>query len=414
MWFLAIRYILARKRQTFLILLGVILGTIAYISISGIMSGFQSYIIEHLVNNDAHIRVTPGERFVIERSLEQTDYPEAAHVFWTTPPSGGYFNPRISSPQRWFHFLEKEEDVAAFTPQLIRDVSLKRTGISKPARLIGTDILKQTKVTSIENFMIDGHFEELGKGKNRLILGAGLLKKLGANPDDAVFIINKQNESFPFQIAGVFRTGVSGIDDNNAFTALADAQLVQHASNEISDIAIRLKDPAKARDRASRWGLLFSEKVQSWDQINANLLAIFNLQHLIGALMIAAVLAITGFGIYNTLFMLISNKRQEIAILRSLGYDSREIGRLFLFQGLFFGLIGGLLGCVLGYVTCRYVQTIPMESLRVAQYGRLIISFSPVIYAKGFLVALFSCVTASTLPAMAAGRLAPMEVIRNE
>ncbi|HCU24776.1 MAG TPA: hypothetical protein DF383_07145 [Deltaproteobacteria bacterium] len=414
MWFLAVRYLFSRKRQTLFVLLGVVLGSTAYVVISGIMAGFQSYIVEQLVNNDAHVRVNPGERFVKGSLLAKANFPDAAHVFWNTTPSASFFNPRIESPLRWFQFLEKEPEVVAFTPQLVHVVTLKRTGQSTKATLIGTDYLKQAQVTSIGNYMIEGSFEELGRGKSRLILGSRLLRKLGANPGDTIFIVNDLNESFPFQVVGVFQTGVNSFDENSAFTTLADAQSVLHAANQVSDIAIRLKNLEEARNLAGRWGGVFSDKIRSWDQINANFLAVFSLQQMIGFLMIAAILAVTGFGIYNTLFMLISHKRQEIGILRALGYDSRDIRRLFIYQGLCFGILGGLLGCALGYLSCRYIQTISIESLKVSQAGKLIISYAPFIYMGAFLVAFLSCFISSILPARAAGRLSPMDVIRTE
>ncbi len=69
MLFLALRHLTSRRRQTVLTLLGILLGTAAYVAISGLMLGFQTFIIDQLVNNDAHVRITAREELLTESSL---------------------------------------------------------------------------------------------------------------------------------------------------------------------------------------------------------------------------------------------------------------------------------------------------------------------------------------------------------
>ncbi len=86
MMFLSMRHLLTRKKQSFLILLGIIIGTAAYVTISGMMLGFQTKLMDQLVNNDAHIRISAREELLTAQSLGS--FPEATHVFWKIPPNG--------------------------------------------------------------------------------------------------------------------------------------------------------------------------------------------------------------------------------------------------------------------------------------------------------------------------------------
>ena len=125
------------------------------------------------------------------------------------------------------------------------------------------------------------------------------------------------------------------------------------------------------------------------------------------------ILIVAGFGIYNILSMAVNHKRREIAILRSMGYEASDITRLFLIQGLILGALGGAVGCLLGYGLCEVMARIPIAE-RGLGGNRMIIVFFPGIYVRGFLLAFMSASLASFLPARAAGKLSPIEIIRSE
>jgi lipoprotein-releasing system permease protein len=91
---------------------------------------------------------------------------------------------------------------------------------------------------------------------------------------------------------------------------------------------------------ATAWANFGPEKVESWDQINANVFDVFRIQDAIRFLSIGAIMVVAGFGIYNVLNMMVIQKRRDIAILRSMGYSTREIISLFFTQGFLLGITG--------------------------------------------------------------------------
>lgn len=421
MIFLALRHLLSRFRQTVLTLLGIVLGTAAYIVISGMMLGFQTYMIDQMVNNDSHVRISAREDFITEHSLDESFFGNSTEsqsdrslVRWLVPPSGRKDSASIEYPQGWFERLNHDPDVLAYSPQLIIQIIARRARITQSARMIGSDPNRQSRVTNLQQYMLQGNFRDIGLTGNRILVGDGLLKKLGARKSEAILLSSGHGKEVPYTIVGVFHLGIKTVDDTTVFGALSDVQNLNQTPSRISDIAIRLFDVEKASPHAKDWQTLHSGKVQSWEQANEGIMSVFKTQDIVRNAMTLSILIVAGFGIYNVLNMSVVHKRREIAILRSLGFEQKDIQLLFSFQGLFLGIAGGLIGIVIGYAGCRYLGTIQVSPDRMIGSGTMLISYQPVIYLKGFLIALFSTGLASWLPARAAGRMTPIEIIRSE
>ena len=413
MWFLALRHLVSRKRQSFLTLIGIVLGTAAYVVISGMMLGFQTFIIDQLVNNDSQIRISPREQIITEHSLDQDFFGENILVAWAAPPSGRRDHPYILYPRSWFDRLESAPEVAAFSQQLIAQVIATRAKVSTAARLIGSDPAKQSQVTNIQKYMIKGSFTDIGRGGNQVLVGDGLLKKLGAAVSENLMLSVGKSAGQPFKIVGSFHLGVKNLDDSTIFGNLSDVQQLNGTLSRISDIAVKLKDVAQAGAVATAWNALSQEKVQSWDQANEGIMSVFKTQDIVRNSMTISILIVAGFGIYNILSMAVNHKRREIAILRSIGYESQDIVQLFLIQGVVLGALGGVIGCVLGYGGCEIMARIPIANRSIGD-NRMLIAFLPSIYVRGFFLAFLSASVASYLPARAAGRLTPIDIIRSE
>lgn len=414
MLFLAFRHLSARPRQTFLIVLGILLGTMAYVIISGMMLGFQEYMTNQLVNNDAHIRISSRKEYIEPAPMTEFLFPQIAHAFWIAPPSGIRNDQHIYNPQGWFSRLDEDSRVVAYSPQLSAQVIFRRAKVSVTGRLIGMDSQKQSRVTNIANYMTSGKFFDLGESGNRLVVGEGLLKELGARVSETLQISLGQGAPTPFKIIGSFRIGAKSVDDSTAYAALADVQRINQTRSQITDIAIRTTDFTGAAEMATNWSALSLDRVESWDQTNENILSVFKTQDIVRNSMTLAILVVAAFGIYNILSILVNQKRRDIAILRSMGFEGSDILKLFFSQGVILGSAGGLFGIFIGYLVCLYLQTIPVAPGRIGADGHLIISFTIAIYLKAFVFALISSLFASWLPARLAGRLTPIDVIRGE
>ena len=413
MIFLAIRYLLERKRQTVLTLLGVFFGTMAFVSVSGFFLGFQGYLVQQLVNNSAQVHIEARQDYLSDHDLDTVFFGnQVKHTFWNPPPAGvkGYLD--VQSPQMWYKRLSEDPRVEAYSPTLAAAALFNLGKISVAANLIGCDPKQQAKVTTIADYMIAGKFTDISVGGNRIILGDELMKRLGAGMQQTVLVSVGTNSAVPFKVVGRFYTGSRGID-LQSYGSLPDVQRVNSTPNHVNEIAVRLKDYTQADTLARTWSSLAPERVESWSDQNQNIKSVFSIQNALRFSMIMTVLIVAGFGIYNILNMTVNQKRQDIAILRALGYDSFDIIMLFFSQGLIVGVCGTILGLISGYIFCRYLQTIPfMQATPSNPQGHLHIALSPMIYVQAATLALLSTSIASILPARAAGKLTPIEIIR--
>lgn len=411
---LAFRYLLARRKQTVLTLLGIFFGAAAYVSISGFLLGFRVYLVEQLVNNNAHIHIQAREDFLTERSLDRAFYGDRyQHVFWIVPPSGTKDTAVVEHPQSWYQRLRADRRVDAFTPQLTANALFSNGPATASATLIGTDPERQVQVTTIGEYVVEGEWGDLAAGGNRLIIGDQLRKKLGVNLLQNVMVSVANGAPTPYKVVAIFRTG-NVLSDTNAYGVLSDVQKVTRRPNEVSEIAVRLHDYREAAAIAASWSPMSSEKIESWDQQNANLLSVFKIQDAVRFLTTGAILIVAGFGIYNVLNMTVMQKRRDIAILQSMGYSPGEVTWLFFAQGMLLAVSGASLGLLFGYLFSRFLETIPFKGGGPMDTGadHLLVSFDPAIYVQAAILALLASSIASVLPARAAGRLTPIEIIR--
>ncbi len=219
----------------------------------------------------------------------------------------------------------------------------------------------------------------------------------------------------PFRLIGSFRTGNKAVDDTICYASLNDTQTLNRSPAKISSISIRLKDVALAREKSMEWQMNSSDKVESWEEVNASFLTIFKLQDTIRYAITLVVLVVSGFGIYNILNILINQKKKEIAILRSIGYEANDILVIFLIQGVILGVMGGISGMLVGNLICQKLTSIQFSNPYFStKSGYMLISFHPMIYLQSFLLAFAVTLLASVLPARAAGKLQPIEIIRGD
>lgn len=419
MWFLALRHLSSRKKQSFLTLAGITLGTAAYVVISGMMLGFQTFIIDQLINNDAHIRISAREEIITEHSMDDDFFSIETSstdplVQWVSPPSGRRDSAYILSPRTWTDRLDQMPEVAAYAQQMKSQLIITRGKVSTAASMIGVQPQQQLLVTNIEKHMRSGKFTDIGRGGNQIVAGDGLLKKLGARVGDTLLLSSGKTAPQPFKVIGSFHLGVKNLDDALIYGSLSDVQSLNRTPSRVTDIAIRLHDVEQAGNLAQNWDLLSPERVQSWDQANEGIMSVFKTQDIVRNSMTISILIVAGFGIYNILNMAINHKKREIAILRSMGYESHDIVNLFLIQGVLLGTAGGIIGCALGYGLCEVMARIPVSANRGLGDNYMIVAFFPSIYVRGFFLAFGSAAIASFFPARAAGKLTPIDVIRSE
>ena len=218
----------------------------------------------------------------------------------------------------------------------------------------------------------------------------------------------------PLKIIGIIQTGNKMIDDSICYTSITTLQRITESPSEISDIVVRLTDVSRAKEIAEDWSQFTRDKVESWDQTNESIMSIFKMQDIIRNTITVVIMLIISFGIYNILNMVVSGKKRDIAILRSIGYEESDIIVLFLVQGIILGLSGAISGSIFGFFLCKYLGTIEVFKGKNMATGmsNLLISYNIFIYIKGMVFAIIASLISSMIPARAAAKISPIDIIR--
>jgi lipoprotein-releasing system permease protein len=408
MLFLAIRHLLSQRKQTTLILLGISLGTMVYVSIAGIQFGFREFIIETLIDSDAHVKITGREEIISAQELDPYFGKPGEYTRWVVAPSGRRDEARILYPQGWFSRLENLPGVVAYAPQFQVQAILHRGNVKYATNLIGIHTEKQLEVTDLAKNMREGRLQSIGRSGNRIVLGSGLATKLGARKDETV-LVSSGADAVPFKIAGIYHSGIQQLDDVIAYAAILDVQQVAKTPGRVTTIAVRLDDVDRATEISDELKVASLDKVQSWSEANSSLLEMFKVQDFVRIFITVTVMLVAAFGIYNVLTIIINQKKREIAILRALGFSPSEVERLFLSQGAILGILGSTIGLILGFLLCFGLGQMKFN---VPGFEKFLISYDLSIYAWGMGMATVSSVVAGFLPARAAKKMTPIDIIR--
>jgi lipoprotein-releasing system permease protein len=411
MLFLAFKQLRARPRQTILTFIAIVLGSTAYVVFSGLMLGFQDKILDSLINTDAHVKISPRDDLITGETFRDVFFTEGG-LQWAVHPSGKTDSTKLGRAQLWFQRLEQDPRVAAYAPQLSRQVIFVRGRFSVPGNLIGIVPSKQKRVTNIDQNVTEGKMDDLSRGGALVIVGGELLRKLGGRVGDTIRIVSPNGQSSPVRVIGTFRAGNRMIEGALCYASIETTQAVTASQGQVSVIGIKLKELSQSEPVAQEWASLSNDKVESWEKANESLLTVFFTQDLVRNITTLTIILVVSFGIYNILNMVVNQKKREIAILRSMGYSSRDIEVLFLYQGVLLGFVGAGLGLGIGYLICVYLSTIELPGNIATGLNHLLISFKPIIYVRAFAISSGSSLLASFFPARAAGKLAPIEVIR--
>ncbi|MFI5391161.1 MAG: ABC transporter permease, partial [Bacteriovoracales bacterium] len=297
---LSIKYLLSKKTQTFFTLFGIVLGSFAFVAINGFFQGFQGFLMQNLVNNNAHIKITPKDSTPTIEALQSRIYKNGPLVHFINNPKQQKVRDFIQSPELWYRRLKFDKDVVAFSPQITSNAMVTHTSTPYAVKLVGVDPAEQAKITDIENKMVEGTMKGLEK-RNSFVIGSGLANRVGSYLSDLIYLNIGDGPSTPFKVRGIFSTGIRDFDDNTIYANYEDAWEIIKAKGRINSIGIRLKDFKDASLKVSQWKGVSDERIESWDQINKNFLNVFKIQNVTRYLMVLITVIVASFGIFNVL-----------------------------------------------------------------------------------------------------------------
>ena len=411
---IAVVHLVSKKRQTLVAMLGVMFGITVFIFQAGLITGLQNYMLDKIVNNSPHIHLYNEPDKHPPALLTQTlRHPEREWVHLRNPrvPEA---DRKIRNARGLMNELSKLPEVQGVSPLVTAQAIIKAGFKELPATVNGIDVIKENQLFNLHRDQVAGNYLEMAVLPNSIILGVGVADKLSAEVGD-VLTLSTVYAQVDMKVVAITQTGITQIDDNRAYVNLRTAQnLVGKDMLYYTDLNLKLKDVDKADALAATLQHVWGYKAQSWKEANAGIFGVFKIQNIATYLVIASILIVAGFGIFNILMMMIYEKMTDIAVLKAMGYRNSDIRRLFMFEALFIGVVGGLLGIGLGYMASVAATKIEIQIKGLVTLDHLNINFDPLFYVSGFAFALLSTALAGFIPARKASMIDPVEIIRGK
>jgi lipoprotein-releasing system permease protein len=417
--YMGLRYVRARSHKFFVSFItwasvvGVCVGVAALIVILSVMNGFEGELRDRLLSLSAQVRVLAA------------------------PGADGA--PAVAEPSRaaWqgaARIAAGAAGVSAVTPYAELQALAVREPQMVPVILRGIEAAAPATVTELGPMITQGRLADLTSGSGRIIVGDIIAERLGLSVGDALTLLvptmGADGTPAPklreFTVAGVFEAGLPEHDSTLAFASLDDVRALAPAGGVEEGLRIRVQDVLAAPAVAARLraGLPRSYEVRDWTQDNANYFRAIRIEKTMMSLILLLIVAIAAFNIVAMLVMVVTDKRTDIAIVRTFGAAPRRVMGIFITQGLVIGWLGVGLGVALGLLLALHVDTIVpfLEHTFRFQIMDADVYYSTTIpsevhganVAAVALAALILTALATVYPAARAARTAPAEALRYE
>lgn len=409
--FIGLRYTRAKRRSHFVSfislvsMLGIALGVAVLITVLSVMNGFD-YQIRHRIFDMAD-QVTIGN-----------------------------FSGSLNNWQQLSTQVQKYPDVVAVAPFIDGQGVLTNEGESSPVMVKGISPDLEMKVSQMQSKMSQGSFAQLQPGQFGMIMGKKLADSLGLEVGDKVTLFTPQASITPigilprlkrFTVVGLFDVdGFGYLDTGLAYINLQDAQALYGLGNSVTGLRLKVSDLYVAPQVADELQAGFQQQylVSNWTQQYGDFFKTLKMEKTMMFFILALIIVVAVFNLVSSLVMIVTDKRPEIAILRTLGASSRTIMLIFMVQGCMVGLVGTILGLIGGIILAlnatRLVSGIQQllhvqfvsSSVYLVDFLPSKLEWSDVWHVA--LIALALSLVATLYPAWQAARTQPAEALRYE
>ncbi|MGB3598650.1 MAG: lipoprotein-releasing ABC transporter permease subunit [Pseudomonas neustonica] len=406
-FFIGLRYTRAKRRNHFISfislisMLGLTLGVMVMILVLSVMNGFDRELRTRILGMVPHATINGYQPISDWQSLSDK---------------------LIANPK-----------VVATAPFIQLQGMLTHDGSVAPVLVTGVEPEAEKTVSIIENHMQSGSLDNLTAGDFGIVIGELIAKRFNVEVGDKLtFVLPEASVTpagvFPrlkrFTVAGVFKVGAE-LDSSLAMINLDDAaKLNRWQPGQVQGVRIKLDNlfeaPRVAWDLVSQ--LPGDYYAQDWTRTHGNLFAAIKMEKTMIGLLLMLIVAVAAFNIISTLVMVVTDKKADIAILRTLGATPLSIMGIFMVQGSVIGVVGTLSGCVLGVLAALNVSqgvawlehTLGIQFLSSDVY---FISYLPseLIWSDVLIIcgaALSLSFLATLYPAWRASRTEPAEALR--
>lgn len=401
--FVALRYLVARRKQAFISLIsvistvGVAVGVMALIIALALMTGLQGELRSRIVGASPHIYVLKAGEGLVDVGAELTAIRDVPRVIGASPGVMGKALASVGERQAF--------------------ISVK-----------GVDPTTEADVTDVSDRMVQGSMSALsGRSDESLpgiVIGQALAHSLGVTVGEPISLMTPDGPLSPFgpmlgtrrvEVVGIFSLGLYEFDAAYGFVDLPTGQRL--LGRQAPDfIEVRVDDMYAAPDVADaiEQRLGTSYLTQDWAQMNQSLFSALWLEKVAISITIGLIVMVAALNIVASLVLLVMEKSRDIAILKTMGAPARSITWIFMLQGLIIGAVGTTVGALAGVGvawvldTCKLIR-VPMDVYQVA-YVPFTVEPRDFLLVVG--AAVVVCFVATIYPSRQASRLDPAQALR--
>lgn len=404
-WMVARRYLRSPHRPavlrlvTALSVVGVAAGVATLVIALSMDTGFNQTMQDRLIGVTAHVSLTARDGSGL------TDYQELADRLAKTP------------------------GVRSAIPATYQTVLLAAGNYARGIELKGIEPSLAAKSDEALRHIVEGKadFSPDADGIGAIVFGKMLADDLKLKVGDYVTLTSPQGRLTPyglvphvrrFRVAGIFDSGFYDSDANWGFVTLKAAQDLAGVGDEVSVIEFRIAEanraPEFARELAQEAGPDF--KAVTWMEQNRPLFRALRFEKLVTAIFVGLITFVAGLNILVVLSMTVTDRARDIAVLMSLGSRREQVRSIFFLQGIAIGGVGTLVGLIAGYAISWIAGTYRLIPLDPEIYSIPYVPFSPTILDAVWIAAaaIAICAAATLVPARAAARILPVEILRYE
>lgn len=407
--FIGLRYTAAKRRNHFISfislvsMLGLILGVMVLITVLSVMNGFDRELKQRILGMVPHA--------VVESREGLDDWRAVAEI------------------------AAKDPDVVGVAPYTQAKGMVTGRGQVQGVMINGVHPEKEKDVSIIQNHMVSGSLGNLESGSFRIILGTALARRLGVGQGDRVTLVLPEASVSPagvlprlkrFTVAGTFSVGAE-LDSSYTLVHYQDAAKLLRLGDKAQGVRLKVNDLFKApmvADRIARELSGHRYRTTNWTHTHGNLFEAIRMEKTMIGLLLMFIVAVAAFNIVSALVMVVTDKKADIAILRTMGMTPRGIMGVFMVQGAVIGVGGTIIGTLLGIALAMNVSGViewveTVLSMKFLSADVYFISYLPselqwndvmIVGGAGLIMSLL----ATIYPAWRASRVQPAEALRYE